>query len=310
MSAAPSLAEVLHALRAHVGRQVFGKQEVVDLCLMSVLAGGHVLIEDVPGVGKTTLGLALAQALGGTFRRVQCTADLLPSDIVGATVLEPRTGTFAFREGPLFANVVLADEINRTPPRTQSALLEAMNERQVSVDGQTHPLPSPFLVIATQNPHEFQGTFPLPDAQLDRFLIRTTMGYPDREAERAILRGDARRTEDGAPALSETSRAQLLAATAAVTLHAEVEDYVLDLVAATRSTPLLARGVSPRGAEALVRACRARAVLQGRGWAVAEDVRALAVPVLAHRIVARAETGPGAAEAALRALLDRLPPPL
>ncbi|MFN7144926.1 MAG: AAA family ATPase, partial [Myxococcota bacterium] len=262
--ALPSTApDALATLRAGIERRVVGKPEVIELALVCVLAGGHLLLEDVPGVGKTTLGLTLARALGGRFKRVQFTSDLLPSDILGATVLEPRLGTFEFRAGPIFANVVLADEINRATPRTQSALLEAMNEGQVSVDGETHALPDPFLVIATQNPHEYQGTWPLPDSQLDRFLVRASMGYPSREAERAILRGEARFRDDDTP-IDPAALAELRAEAAAVRVHAELEDYVLDLVAATRAAPSLARGVSTRGAEALIRAARAFARLRGR----------------------------------------------
>lgn len=300
----------LLALRERVQRQVLGKPDVVELALVCVLAGGHLLLEDVPGVGKTTLGLALARALGGRFRRVQFTSDLLPADILGATVLDARTGAFDFRPGPIFANVVLADEINRTTPRTQSALLEAMNEGQVSVEGEAVPLPDPFLVIATQNPQELHGTFPLPDAQLDRFLVRTSMGYPDREAERAILRGDARRHADDGPAVTPDDLDALRASVLDVRVHAELEDYVLDLVAATRASPALARGVSTRGAESLLRAARARARLRGRGFVVPEDVRALAIPVLAHRVLARAETGFDAGESALRGILAALPSPV
>jgi MoxR-like ATPase len=305
----PRSADAIQRLREAVARRVVGKPEVVELALVCVLAGGHLLLEDVPGVGKTTLGLALARALGGRFKRVQFTSDLLPSDILGATVLDPRTGTFAFRHGPLFANVVLADELNRTTPRTQSALLEAMNEGQVSVDGETHPLPTPFLVIATQNPHEYQGTWPLPDSQLDRFLVRTSMGYPAREAERAILRGEARFSDDGA-ALSADALAGARADCASVRVHVEIEDFILDLVAATRAAPALARGVSIRGAEALVRAARALALLRGRDYVIPEDIRDLAVPVLAHRVVPRAELGEDAGAVAVRALLTELRPPL
>ncbi len=310
---------VVSALRAQVEAHVIGKRDVVDLALICVLAGGHLLLEDVPGVGKTTLALALARAIGGAFRRVQCTADLLPSDITGGLVIEGG-GHLRFRPGPIFANVLLADEINRATPRTQSALLEAMNEGQVSVDGTSHALPSPFLVVATQNPLDVHGTFALPDAQLDRFLVRTSMGYPDREAERAILRGQARVASsvvapgaEGAPAPSATppppssatvacaDLAALQAQVAAVSLHTDLEDWVLDVVAASRTSPQLLRGVSPRGAEALVRAARARAVLAGRSYVVPEDLRALAEPVLAHRVVPRGEADAGQAIAALLA---------
>ncbi len=295
-------AEAVAALRGRVSRQVHGKADVIELALVCVLAGGHLLLEDVPGVGKTTLGTALARAIGGSFRRVQFTSDLLPADILGFTMLE--AGTMQFRPGPLFANVVLADEINRTTPRTQSALLEAMNEATVSVDGTTHRLPDPFLVIATQNPHEYHGTWPLPESQLDRFLIRTAMGYPDRAAERAVLQGAATAGAAEGAVLDPAGVLMLRAACAAVKVHPDVEDAVLDLVAATRMAPALARGVSTRGAEALLRAVRARSLLDGRDYATPDDVRALAVPVLAHRVVVRADTGVDAAAAAIRALLS------
>ncbi len=295
-------AEAVEALRGRVSRQVHGKADVIELALVCVLAGGHLLLEDVPGVGKTTLGHALARAIGGSFRRVQFTSDLLPSDIVGYTL--PDGGAMLFRPGPIFANVVLADEINRTTPRTQSALLEAMNEATVSVDGITHALPDPFLVIATQNPHEYHGTWPLPDSQLDRFLVRTAMGYPDRDAERAVLRGAAQAASGEGPALDPAGVLALRSATRAVRVHADVEDAVLDLVAATRESPALARGVSTRGAEALLRAVRARSLLRGRDFATPEDIRALAIPVLAHRVVVRADTGVDAAAAAIRTLLS------
>ncbi|MFZ5480707.1 MAG: AAA family ATPase [Myxococcota bacterium] len=306
----PASDGALEALRGRVERQVLGKREVVDLSLVCVLAGGHLLLEDVPGVGKTTLGVALASALGGRFRRVQFTSDLLPADILGTNVLDARSGGFEFRPGPIFANVVLADEINRTTPRTQSALLEAMNEGQVSLDGETFPLPDPFLVIATQNPQELHGTFPLPDAQLDRFLVRTSMGYPDREAERAILRGDSRRASMEGVAVTPDEVRALRRQVAAVRVHEEIEDYVLDLVAASRTSPRLARGVSTRGAESLLRASRALARLRGRSFVIPEDIRGLAVPVLAHRVVPREQGAGDSGEAAVRALLASLPPPV
>jgi len=299
----------LAALRGRVERQVFGKRQVVDLAVVCVLAGGHLLLEDVPGVGKTTLGLALARALGGTLRRVQFTSDLLPADILGGSVLDPRDGSLRFRPGPVFTNVLLADELNRTPPRTQSALLEAMNEGQVSIDGDSHPLPDPFLVIATQNPHELHGTWPLPDSQLDRFLLRTSMGYPDRSSERQVLRGESRRGAEEGVAVSADELRGLKAAVGAVSVHEEIEDYVLDLVEATRTAPTLVRGSSTRGAEALLRAARAHALLQGRTWVIPEDVRALVVPVLAHRVVPRAESGSEAAAAVLREVTAGVRPP-
>lgn len=311
MSADASFAAVpLAALRARVERQVFGKRHVVDLALVCVLAGGHLLLEDVPGVGKTTLGLALARAIGGTFRRVQFTSDLLPADILGGSILDQRDGSLRFRQGPIFANVLLADELNRTPPRTQSALLEAMNEGQVSLDGETWPLPDPFLVIATQNPHEVHGTWPLPDSQLDRFLLRTSMGYPDRASERSILRGEARRGADEGIALTAEALANLKVATGHVSVHDEIEDYVLDIITGTRTSSTFARGASTRGAEALVRAARALALLSGRDYVIPEDIRVLAGPVLAHRVVPRAEVGIEAAAAAVRDLLAQVRPPI
>ncbi len=308
----------LQRLQAAVEEQVLGKRGVVELALICVLTGGHLLLEDVPGVGKTTLGLALARALGGSFARLQFTSDLLPSDILGASVLDP-SGTdgpqLRFRAGPIFANVVLADELNRTPPRTQSALLEAMNEGQVSADGETRRLPSPFLVIATQNPFELYGTWPLPDAQLDRFLLRTSMGYPDRESERAVLRGDARRaaarTTDAA--IGPDQLAALRDTCSNLRVHAEVEDYILDIVAATRASSALVRGVSTRGAEALARAARGLALLRGRDHVLPDDVRQMARPALAHRVQARAEGAsgaPGGAERAIEAVLSGVRAPV
>jgi MoxR-like ATPase len=303
----PDPIAAIAALRGRVSRQVRGKEGVVELALVCVLAGGHLLLEDVPGVGKTTLGSALARGMGGAFRRVQFTSDLLPADILGFSILEG--GRVAFRPGPIFANVVLADELNRTTPRSQSALLEAMNEGQVSVDGTTHSLPSPFLVIATQNPHEYHGTWPLPDSQLDRFLVRSAMGYPDRESERAILRGESRSAALEGAATDPAGVLAMRQAAAAVRVHADIEDYVLDLVAATRSAASLARGASTRGAEALLKAVKSLAILRGRDFAIVEDVRELAVPVLAHRVLPRAETGAEAGATAIRDLLATLRPP-
>jgi MoxR-like ATPase len=305
----------IQAVRDAVRHVVHGKDDVVDLAIVAVLAGGHVLVEDIPGVGKTTLASTLACALGGTFRRVQCTSDLLPADIVGVNVLDPGTGTFRFRPGPVFANIVLADEINRATPRTQSALLEAMNELQVTVDGETHVLPRPFVVLATQNPYDYHGTFPLPDSQLDRFLLRLSMGYPDQESERAILRACAHRpagcAETPQVVLGPEEVVDLMEQTRRVRVHPDVEDYLLALVARTRCDARLARGASPRAAEGLVRAIRALALLRGRDFAIPEDLRELAVPVLAHRVVPRHEAA-GRAEAAtqaLRGILWDLPAP-
>jgi MoxR-like ATPase len=264
-----------------------GKDDVIDLLLVGLLGAGHVLVEDVPGVGKTTLAKALARALAMTFTRVQFTPDLLPTDILGSQVLNPQEGTFAFHRGPIFTNVLLADEINRASPRTQSALLEAMNEAQATVDGVTHPLPSPFFVVATQNPADYQGTYPLPEAQLDRFLIRIGVGYPSPAAELAMLL--ARRTSDPLsnvePVCDEKTVVRIQAEVREVEVKDAVARYLLEIIARTRSTERLELGISPRGALAFYRAAQARALLQGRTYASPEDIHALAAPVLAHRVM-------------------------
>jgi MoxR-like ATPase len=263
-----------------------GKAEVIDSLLVGVLGGGHVLIEDVPGVGKTTMAQALARAFGITFTRVQFTPDLLPTDILGAQVLNPRDGTFAFHRGPIFTNVLLADEINRASPRTQSALLEAMNEAQATVDGVTHPLPQPFFVLATQNPVDYQGTYPLPEAQLDRFLLRIGVGYPPAEDELKMLYSRQRENPLSRVA-AVCTREDLLGMQAAareVEVKEAVARYLLGIVAKTRDHEDIELGVSPRGALAFFRAAQARALLTGRAYVSPEDVQALAAPVLAHRI--------------------------
>ena len=277
--------ESLARLRSSVEAVVHGKQELVLHVLTALLARGHVLLEDVPGVGKTTLGHAVASALGCSFSRVQFTADLLPSDILGVSIFDKLDGAFRFHPGPVFANIVLADEINRTPPRTQSALLEAMNEGQVSIDGQLHELPDPFCVIATQNPLEHHGTYPLPESQIDRFLMRLEVGYPDLESERRLLREtggprrEAERVLDPPRVHALQDRAQQVA------VHADIEDYVLALVRATRDSTELSLGASPRASQGLLRAARARALLLGRDHATLDDVLTLVQPVLAHRLV-------------------------
>ncbi len=297
-----------------LGRVILGKSEVVRHALTAVLAGGHVLLEDVPGVGKTTLAQAIALGLGCTFRRIQFTSDLLPGDILGVTVYDAARGRFDFRPGPIFANVVLADEINRTTPKTQSSLLEAMNEGQVSMDNETRPLPDPFIVIATQNPQEFHGTYPLPESQMDRFLVRLRMGYPDAAVERTILQG--RRGAGPVSALEPQLSIEGLRALQAAVDDVRVDDLVLDymmaLVLETRRTPFLELGVSTRGALALQRAARARALLDGRDYVLPDDVKALALPVLAHRVTVAGETdgaqhGRREAERVIRELLDQIP---
>jgi MoxR-like ATPase len=270
-----------------VSHVIKGKADVVRLAVTALCARGHVLIEDIPGVGKTTLARALAASLGGTFRRIQFTSDLLPSDITGVTVFDQARGTFELKKGPLFANVVLADEINRTTPRTQSALLEAMSEGHVSIDDTTHALPPPFLVLATQNPAEHFGTYPLPESQMDRFLLRIQIGYPGRAVEKEILR--ERAGGDPVEAVRPViDHAALIAAQDAVE-HVRVDDALLDyamsVVEETRRSPQIAVGVSTRGALAWYRAAQAAALVDGRGFCIPDDFKALAVPALAHRLI-------------------------
>jgi len=265
-----------------------GKREVVRLALAALMARGHVLFEDIPGVGKTTLARALARALGLTFRRIQFTSDLLPSDILGVSIYNPRTAEFETRPGPLFTNIVVADEINRAPPRTQSGLLEAMQEGRVTIDEQTLELPRPFLVMATQNPLEHHGTYPLPESQLDRFLMRLTIGYPDESAEKRILAesvGEQDRVDTLQPVLPARALLALQGLVERVHVDDSVVDYLMALITATRAHPRLRLGASPRAAIGLFRAVRAFALVEGRDFVVPDDVSRLAVPGLAHRVL-------------------------
>ncbi len=286
----PDLRSQVETLSAQLGAVVRGKPRVIELLLVGVLAGGHILIEDVPGVGKTTLAKALALASDVSFKRVQFTPDLLPADILGTEVLNPREGTISFHEGPVFTHVLLADEINRASPRTQSALLEAMNEKQVTIEGKTHPLPDPFFVLATQNPLDFEGTYPLPEAQLDRFLLRLSLGYPDEESELAVLTD--RRTVDPLDAVEQVADAaslrRLQEAVRKVAVTELVARYILKIAAATRDHRDLDLGVSTRGALAMYRAAQARAFVKGRDYVLPDDVQALAVHTFAHRVMLRA----------------------
>src|SRR5579863_6590200 len=273
-------------LRKSIGRVVKGKDDVIQLALTSLLARGHLLIEDVPGVGKTTLAQALARSFQCSFQRIQFTSDMLPSDVIGVSVYNPAAQQFEFKPGPIFANVVVADEINRTTPKTQSALLEAMNESQITVDNHTHPLPQPFLVLATQNPIEHHGTYPLPESQLDRFLMRIRMGYPSRESEKEILRNNGSAAVEEVPPVMDAAEVMAMQdAVLRVRVEESLLDYALEIVERTRQKEHLSLGVSPRGAVMLHRGAQARAFLEGRDYCLPDDFKQLILPVFAHRIV-------------------------
>jgi len=287
----PQLLARLPELETALKSVIRGKPDVVRLSLVCLLARGHLLIEDVPGVGKTTLAQALARSVSCRFHRLQFTSDMLPSDVLGVTIYNARSEAFEFKPGPIFSNFLLADEINRTTPKTQSALLEAMNETQVTIDGHSHALPRPFMVIATQNPVEHHGTYPLPESQLDRFLMRLRIGYPDAASEREIVRASesALPEIEGSPLLAEDVL-QLQAAVHRVTVEEALVDYMLAIVEKTRSHESLTLGVSPRGSQALFRAVQALALLEGREYAIPDDVKRLATPLFAHRVVINTRT--------------------
>ena len=306
----PPASAVLEAVVARAAQVVLGKETQLRLALACLLARGHLLIEDLPGMGKTTLAHVLAQVLGLNFKRIQFTSDLLPADILGVSIYQPETKKFLFHPGPIFTRLVLADEINRATPKTQSALLEAMEERQVTTEGVTQKLPEPFFVIATQNPHHLVGTFPLPESQLDRFLMRIEMGYPDRAAERALLKGRDRREllASLAPVLDG---ARLLALQQQATrIHAAdaLLDYVQNLTEATRRAPEFTEGLSPRAGMALLAAARAWALLAGRAMVLPEDVQAVAASVIGHRL-RPAGGGAGQRETLVRRLIESVPIP-
>jgi MoxR-like ATPase len=294
-------------LDANMREVVLGKPEVIRWCLVALLSGEHVLLEDVPGVGKTLVAKALARSVAGDFCRLQFTPDLLPSDILGSSVFDTKQSQFIFHRGPIFSNIVLADEINRAPPRTQSALLEAMSEGQVSVDGQTFPLPRPFLVIATQNPFEFEGTYALPESQLDRFLLRISMGYPGRDDERRVLvsHRQGEPVHDLEPVIECEQVAALQEAVRAIAFEESVGDYLLDIVERTRKSDELRVGVSTRGALSLYRSAQALALVEGRHFVVPDDVKRLAPLVLSHRVILKGFLRTGQREAA-EALIRRL----
>lgn len=277
----------IEVLRGELDKVIRGKRGAIELLLVGLFAQGHVLIEDVPGVGKTTLAKALARTVSMDFSRIQFTPDLLPADILGSNVLDPQQGSFSFQSGPVFTNLLLADEINRASPRTQSALLEAMNEGQATIDGTTRTLPHPFFVIATENPVDFQGTYPLPEAQLDRFILRLGLGYPDEEQELEILFSRQKKDplDDLAPVISTAELQTIQTRVREVTVKPDVALYLLRIVRETRENKDLEVGVSPRGSLALFRAAQARAYLQGRDWVGPDDIKTLAPSVLSHRIV-------------------------
>lgn len=300
--------QLLAKLENNVASVFLGKPETIRLALVVLLAEGHLLIEDVPGIGKTLLAKALARSLGCSFHRIQFTPDLLPSDLLGTSVFHQGTGAFVFQPGPLFAQVVLADEINRATPRTQSALLEAMSERQVSLDGQTRTLGPPFFVVATQNPYEFEGTYPLPESQLDRFLMRLRIGYPQRDAEKLILTGhrSGEPVEHLQTVLSADEVVALQHHVRQVRVEETLTDYLLDLIAATRYHPDIHLGGSTRAALALYRAAQALAFVEGRDYVVPDDIKRLAVAVLAHRLLTRSSRQDGSANAAEEIVHDIL----
>jgi MoxR-like ATPase len=308
--------ERLVELRRAAETALEGKPEAVELALVALLARGHVLIEDVPGVGKTTLARGLAKAVGGEMRRVQFTSDLLPSDVLGVSVYDQHAGEFVLRHGPIFSNILLADEINRASPRTQSALLEAMNDGQVSLDGKSIPLPEPFLVIATQNPQDFTGTFPLPESQLDRFMVRVRIGYPPPQVEtRLMLEPDADRVHHVRAVLDPQSLVALQREVDRVVIDNALGTYLQALITATRSTPALALGASTRAGMNLSRAARARALMHGRRYCIADDIHDLAVPLLAHRVRLAAHVEGYVptreeSESAVRDVVARVPVPL
>jgi len=306
--------QLIRRLEDNIGKVVLGKPLVVRWSLVALLAGEHVLLEDVPGVGKTLVGKALAKSVHGQFCRLQFTPDLLPSDIVGSSIFNAKSMEFVYNRGPIFANIVLADEINRAPPRTQSALLEAMSDGQVSVDGHTHRLPAPFLVIATQNPFEFEGTYPLPESQLDRFLLRVSMGYPSRVDERRVLTShrDGQPVDELQPVLSTDQVLQLQHAVRQVAFEESISDYLLDVVDATRRCDDLHVGVSTRGALSLYRAAQALALVSNRTFVTPDDVKQLAIPVLAHRVIAKSHVQASqrpAVEAMIARLVQSIPVP-
>lgn len=307
-----AIASFTRRVAENVEKVILGKHEEVRLVLASLLCEGHVLLEDVPGVGKTMLSRAVSRSLGCSFARIQFTPDLLPSDIVGVTIYNQASGAFEFRAGPIHHQVILADEINRATPKTQSALLECMDERQVSVDGVTRPMPRPFIVLATQNPIEYEGTFPLPEAQLDRFFMRVHLGYPSAETETEMLRRQQNHhpIDDLEQVVSAEDLAQMQQRVRDVHVDDALRQYIVDIVGATRRTDLLHLGASPRGSIAMFRGAQVMAAMDGRDYVKPDDIKAVALPTLAHRLLARTTRNPReATEQLLRAILDETPVP-
>jgi len=286
-----SAAIVAEKVIQNVERVIVGKRRTIERTVVALIAGGHVLLEDVPGVGKTMLARSIAMTIGGVFQRIQFTPDLLPSDVTGVSIFDQRTQSFEFQKGPIFANIVLADEINRASPRTQSALLEAMEEQQATLDGVTHPLPDPFLVIATENPIEYEGVYPLPESQLDRFLMRLGIGYPSRDEEKSVVQRQliSHPVEDLEPTATAQEIQQLRTVARACHVSEDVYDYAMDIVQATREAEGLRLGASPRGTLALIRCAQAMATLRGRDFVSPDEVKELAPEILAHRVILRAE---------------------
>ncbi len=306
--------EISQRVKENIARVIVGKDETIELLLVALFCEGHVLLEDVPGIGKTMLAKALAKSLGGSFQRIQFTPDLLPSDITGVSVFNQKSGEFEYRAGPLHAQIILADEINRAGPRTQAALLEAMEERQVTVDGMTHLLPRPFLVLATQNPVELEGTFPLPEAQVDRFLMRVALGYPNEDDERVILRRfrETNPLDELAPVVRADEILALQKIARQVFVHPAVEEYIVRVTRATREDKAIQLGASPRGSLALYHTAQALAAMRGRDYALPDDVKRLIQPTLEHRIIATSQSrvrGRAASEI-LKEIADRVPVPV
>ncbi|MBI5894140.1 MAG: MoxR family ATPase [Deltaproteobacteria bacterium] len=300
-------------LQNNLGRVIKGKEDVIKLAITTLLAKGHLLIEDVPGVGKTTLAHGMARSINCTFQRIQFTSDLMPSDIIGITIYNQVSHTFEFKPGPIFANIVLADEINRTTPKTQSALLEAMNDRQVSVEKATHPLPKPFMVLATQNPLEYEGTYPLPESQIDRFMMRIRIGYPSPNGEKAILLSSANDLlpQNLEPVISVEEIIHMQDIVEKIRVEEDLVDYLLKIVNATRNSKELMLGVSPRGAMALYRIAQSNALMNGRDYCIPDDIKHLAPFVLSHRVIVKDEEyGIDRAEDIIKGLIEQIEVPL